>query len=216
MPDEIDTRNIRDISITANDNGIAAGHIENLNVNVDETNTSLQTLLLSLHQSGLFSLPVPAPANDPVEIGRLRRDYYNLFVIEDETYQDGSFSISRSDALTRYTHNADHFRPMTADIIAEILSMPCLFTIRNDDFSRCSENWVCVTGKLSKSTVHGSVIKFKFGYYAPAIPQNLLNQNAELFGLATSSLRNELDDEHWAIKKIDLLSVLKDRNYEIR
>ena len=119
MPDEIDTRNIRDISITANDNGIAAGHIENLNVNVDETNTSLQTLLLSLHQSGLFSLPVPAPANDPVEIGRLRRDYYNLFVIEDETYQDGSFSISRSDALTRYTHNADHFRPMTADIIAE-------------------------------------------------------------------------------------------------
>lgn len=216
MPDEIDTRNIRDISITANDNGIAAGHIENLNVNVDGTNTSLQTLLLTLQQSGLFSLPVPAPANDPVEIGRLRRDYYNLFVIEDETYQDGSFSISRSDALTRYTHDAEHFRPMTADIISEIESMPCLFTIRNDDFSRCSENWVCVTGKLSKITVHGSVIKFKFGYYAPAIPQNLLNQNAELFGLATSSLRNELDDEHWAIKKIDLLSVLKDRNYEIR
>lgn len=216
MPDEIDTRNIRDISITANDNGIAAGHIENLNVNVDGTNTSLQTLLLSLHQSGLFSLPVPAPANDPVEIGRLRRDYYNLFVIEDETYQDGSFSISRSDALTRYTHDAEHFRPMTADIISEIESMPCLFTIRNDNFSRCSDNWVCVAGKLSKITVHGSVIKFKFGYYAPAIPQNLLNQNAELFGLATSSLRNELDDEHWAIKKIDLLSVLKDRNYEIR
>ena len=216
MPDEIDTRNIRDISITANDNGIAAGHIENLNVNVDETNTSLQTLLLSLHQSGLFSLPVPAPANDPVEIGRLRRDYYNLFVIEDETYQDGSFSISRSDALTRYTHDAEHFRPMTADIISEIESMPCLFTIRNDNFSRCSDNWVCVAGKLSKITVHGSVIKFKFGYYAPAIPQNLLNQNAELFGLATSSLRNELDDEHWAIKKIDLLTRLKDQNYEIR
>ena len=216
MPDEIDTRNIRDISITANDNGIAAGHIENLNVNVDGTNTSLQTLLLSLHQSGLFSLPVPAPANDPVEIGRLRRDYYNLFVIEDETYQDGSFSISRSDALTRYTHDAEHFRPMTADIISEIESMPCLFTIRNDNFSRCSDNWVCVAGKLSKITVHGSVIKFKFGYYAPAIPQNLLNQNAELFGLATSSLRNELDDEHWAIKKIDLLTRLKDQNYEIR
>jgi hypothetical protein len=216
MPDEIDTRNIRDISITANDNGIAAGHIENLNVNVDGTNTSLQTLLLTLQQSGLFSLPVPAPANDPVEIGRLRRDYYNLFVIEDETYQDGSFSISRSDALTRYTHDAEHFRPMTADIISEIESMPCLFTIRNDNFSRCSDNWVCVAGKLSKITVHGSVIKFKFGYYAPAIPQNLLNQNAELFGLATSSLRNELDDEHWAIKKIDLLTRLKDQNYEIR
>lgn len=216
MPDEIDTRNIRDISITANDNGIAAGHIENLNVNVDGTNTSLQTLLLTLQQSGLFSLPVPAPANDPVEIGRLRRDYYNLFVIEDETYQDGSFSISRSDALTRYTHDAEHFRPMTADIISEIESMPCLFTIRNDNFSRCSDNWVCVAGKLSKITVHGSVIKFKFGYYAPAIPQNLLNQNAKLFGLATSSLRNELDDEHWAIKKIDLLTRLKDQNYEIR
>ena len=216
MPDEIDTRKIRDISITANDNGIAAGHIENLNVNVDGTNTSLQTLLLTLQQSGLFSLPVPAPANDPVEIGRLRRDYYNLFVIEDETYQDGSFSISRSDALTRYTHDAEHFRPMTADIISEIESMPCLFTIRNDNFSRCSDNWVCVAGKLSKITVHGSVIKFKFGYYAPAIPQNLLNQNAELFGLATSSLRNELDDEHWAIKKIDLLTRLKDQNYEIR
>ena len=146
----------------------------------------------------------------------MRRDYYNLFVIEDETYQDGSFSISRSDALTRYTHDAEHFRPMTADIISEIESMPCLFTIRNDNFSRCSDNWVCVAGKLSKITVHGSVIKFKFGYYAPAIPQNLLNQNAELFGLATSSLRNELDDEHWAIKKIDLLTRLKDQNYEIR
>lgn len=214
MPDEIDTRKARDISITASGNGIAAGNIENLNLNVDGTN--LQTFLLTLQQSGLFSLPVPAPANDPMEIGQLRRDYYNLFVIEDETYHDGSFSISRSDALTRYTHDADHFRPMTADIISEIESMPCLFTIRNDDHSRCSDNWVCVTGKLKRITVHGSVIKFNFGYYAPAIPQNLLNQNAEVFGLATSSLRNELDDEHWAIKKIDLLGVLKDRNYEIR
>ena len=188
MPDEIDTRNVRDISISASGSGIAAGSIQSLNVNIG--GTDLQTLLPLLQNAGLFSSPVPVPSNDPIEIGQLRRDYYNLFVIEDETYKDGSFSISRSDALTRYTHNADHFRPMTADIIAE--------------------------RKLSKITVHGSVIKFKFGYYAPAIPQNLLNQNAELFGLATSSLRNELDDEHWAIKKIDLLSVLKDRNYEIR
>lgn len=214
MPDEIDTRNVRDISISASGNGIAAGNIQSLNVHVD--GTSIQTLLPLLQQSGLFSPPIPAPANDPMEIGRLRRDYYNLFVIEDETYQDSSFSISRRDALTRYTQDAEHFRSLTADIIAEIESMPCLFTLRNDDFSRCNDNWVCVAGKLSKITVHGSVIKFKFRYYAPAIPQNLLNQNAELFGLATSSLRNELDDEHWAIKKIDLLSILKDQNYEIR
>ena len=169
-----------------------------------------------LQQNGFFSSPVPAPTNDPIEIGRLRRDYYNLFVIEDETYQDGSFAISRSDALTRYTHDADHFRPMTADVIAEIESMPCIFALRNDNFSSCSENWLCVTGKLTSVSVHGSVIKFVFKYYAPAIPQNLLNQNAESFGLATSSLRTELDDEHWAIKRIDLLSVLKDQNYEIR
>ena len=214
MPDEIDTRNIRDISITASGNGIAAGTIQSFNVNLDETN--LQTLLPLLQQTGFFSSPVPTPANNPMEIGQLRRDYYNLFVIEDETYQDGSFSISRADALTRYTHDAEDFRPMTTDIISEIENMPCLFALRNDDFSSCSDNWLCVTGKLTKVTVHASVIKFKFRYYAPAIPQNLLNQNAEVFGLATSSLRTELDDEHWAIKKIDLLQVLKDRNYEIR
>ena len=214
MPDEIDTRNVRDISITASDNGIAAGNIETLNVNIGGTN--LQTLLPLLQQTGLFSSPVPIPSNDPLEIARLRRDYYNLFVIEDETYQDGSFAISRSDALTRYTSDARDFRPLTADIISEIENMPCLFALRNDNFSTCSDNFLCVAGKLNRVTVHGAVIKFGFKYYAPPIPQNLLNQNADLFGLATSSLRNELDDEHWAIKKIDLLSVLKDQNYEIR
>ena len=121
MPDEIDTRNVRDISISASGSGIAAGSIQSLNVNIG--GTDLQTLLPLLQNAGLFSSPVPVPSNDPIEIGQLRRDYYNLFVIEDETYKDGSFSISRSDALTRYTHNADHFRPMTADIIAEKLGM---------------------------------------------------------------------------------------------
>ena len=131
MPDEIDTRNVRDISITASDNGIAAGNIETLNVNIGGTN--LQTLLPLLQQTGLFSSPVPIPSNDPLEIARLRRDYYNLFVIEDETYQDGSFAISRSDALTRYTSDA---RDLMRRLSALAFSMPSTSMVDTPRWSR--------------------------------------------------------------------------------
>lgn len=201
--------------LVQDNNGIIAERADVTNNNYSGlAEKQMEQILAAIKQSGFNNSH--KPENNPVEIGNLNKQYYNLFVLEDEDYREGIFSIARSVALQKYTHDIDRFKVLSAEIINDIQNFPCLFTMRNEHYNRTSDSKVCIAGKLTEVSPRGSVIRFRFKYYAPGITQNIINENPQDFGIATASLRNELDVEHWAIKKIDLFNALSMHSIDIR
>lgn len=191
-------------------NGIIAGTI---NGGLNISGVSAEELLQLITRSGFLA---PPQQNNAMEISRLCRTHFNLFVLENEEYKRGTFSIARMDALTRYTHDKEHFSKLDDPVIHEIQNLPCIFAMRNDSFASSDEHRICFTGKVEGISIRGSVIAFSFKCYNPPIPQNVFNQDPQAFHLASSSLRNELDVEHWSIKDVDLLEELRKRGIEVK
>lgn len=151
------------------------------------------------------------------EWSRLSTEKYNLFVLENEEYDHGVFSISKNCAITRYTSQEDmeRFRYLDANAIRELCEMPCIFAKRNAFYNHTEDNHPAVVGRLEKIMNQGETIKFVFKGFQ-AISQQLLNDNLGALGIARAALRNEFDEEHWSIKPGNLQTILTNLGVIIR
>lgn len=141
-----------------------------------------------------------------VEWASLNKRYYNLFVLENESFSVGSFSISKERSLERYTSKKakEEFSSLSDKAISTIRNMPCIFVRRNTHYKEADEVFSALVGRVTEVYEQGDNIKILFVPFQ-TVPQQLLNQNIALLKMAQSSLRNELDEEHWAIKECDLI-----------
>lgn len=141
----------------------------------------------------------------------LSTERFNLFVLENEEYSNGVFSIAKTKAIQNYTHEIDieQFRFLDAAAISELKQMPCIFAKRNAFYNHTNNNHPAVIGRITDVINQGETIKFVFEGFQ-AIPQQLLNENITALGLARAALRNELDEEHWSIKREDLIQIISD------
>lgn len=141
-----------------------------------------------------------------VEWASLNKQYYNLFVLENENFSAGSFSISKECSLERYTSSKvkEKFSSLSDQAISVIRTMPCIFVKRNAHYKKTDKNFFALVGRVTEVYEQGDNIKILFVPFQ-AVSQQLLNQNIALLKMAQSSLRNELDEEHWAIKECDLI-----------
>lgn len=144
-----------------------------------------------------------------LEWASLSTERYCLFVLENEDYNCGAFSIAKKCALQKYTSPAhiERFRPLSAEAIAELKNTPCIFAKRNRYYNHTDDNHPAVLGRITDIFDQHETIKLCFTGFQ-AFPQQILNQNITLLGFAHSSLRNELDEEHWSIKDGNLLSIM--------
>lgn len=152
-----------------------------------------------------------------VEWAKLDQTRFNVFVIENENYDCGAFSIGRRVALTKNTslEYKDHFRPLTPDLIAELANMPCIFAVRNPEFKKASEFYPAFLGKLTGIQRQGENLRFNFVVFA-TLKQQFINDNIRAFRLTTATVRNQLDEEHWSIRRGNLLQIAADMGIEIR
>lgn len=92
--------------------------------------------------------------------------------------------------------------------------MPCIFAKRNKDYKSANASHPALLGRITAINVQHETIKLCFTGFQ-AIPQQVLNQNITLLGLAYSALRNELDEEHWSIKDGNLPGVMTRLNITV-
>ena len=183
-----------------------------ISININNVSDSELAKLLP----ALFNCrPAERPVTHAVEWASLSRTHYSLFVLENEEYRDGVFSIAKDRALQKYTPKELRNKLLNLENIDELKRMPCIFAKRNMYYKGTEAYHPALVGRICDAVPQGEVIKIYFDWFQ-AFHQQILNQNTALLHMASASLRNELDEEHWAIKRCNLIDAFVTMNIEIK
>lgn len=142
----------------------------------------------------------------------LDKERYSIFVVENEKYDCGNFYISKN-AVLKYTDDEDYNRFKNLDPV--LLNMPCIFASKNPCFKTAPEYYPAFVGYISKITPQRDFIKFSF-VDCGSFNQQIINDNLKHFNLLSNKVRNQLDEEHWCIKKGNLWELIKELDIVIR
>lgn len=147
---------------------------------------------------------------DPMRLSSLRSGKYNLFVVENEEFKTGSFSIPLSKCMTKNIsrENKNRYGAMDAGAFAELKQFPCIFAARNQEFLRTTETHQAIFGVIDDLKLQGDLVKVAYLPYM-IFCQNILNDHPAQFGLFAKPVRNEMDACHWTVKDVDLIQILK-------
>ena len=206
MANELTTNTSAVPSISATGNGIAIGQLnDGLHLHIDGSSPEMIAALTRFFPQ----TSIQQATSHAIEWASLRTDAFCLFVLENEKYDCGAFSIGRRVALAKYTLPVykDFFMPLTYPIVEELKQMPCIFAVRNQEYKKTAENHPALLGKLTDVTCQGENIRFRFTCFKP-ISQQLINEHIREFGLRSTTVRNQLDEEHWSIRSGNLIDVV--------
>ena len=179
-------------------------------------------MIINLPPEAIASLPFlignPQPQVSHIaEWTQLNRSIFNVFVLRNEKYNKGSFSISKRVALTKLTpgYYQEHFRPLTSALIDELQNMPCIFAIKNSDYMTASEGCPAFLGKLKEICCQEETIRFEFEAFC-AFKSKFINEHIRDFNLGLTTVRNQLDVEHWSIREGNLIQIAESLGLEIK
>ena len=140
----------------------------------------------------------------------LNMDYYNLFVIGNETLCDGHYTGPKERALTESMSPEvkAQFSALSEEAVLQIKTFPSLFASENHDYGKTDDDHQACFGLVTGVKIQDNGIKI---YFRPlwTVPQQKLNEIASKIALQGASSFNELNRTHWAIKKVNLIEELK-------
>ena len=197
------------MSVTASQNATAIGVVNgDVHLEVGPEVISLLQQITGVQQQAV---------SHAAEWAALNTERFNIFVLENEKYDCGAFSISRRVALRLHTPEeyVAHFKPLTEPLMQELLDMPCIFAIKNQDFMTATEYCPAFLGKLTQIQCQDETIRFRFTTFCN-FRQQFINDNIRAFGLGVTTVRNQLDVEHWSIRNGNLLQIAADLGIEIK
>ena len=140
----------------------------------------------------------------------LNMDYYNLFVIGDETFCDGHFTIPKDRALTESMslETKVQFSALSEEAVSQIKTFPSLFASENHSYGKTDDAHQAYFGLVTNVKIQDNGIKIHFRPLW-SVPQQRLNEIASKIALQSAPALNELNRTHWAIKKVNLIEELK-------
>ena len=141
----------------------------------------------------------------------LNTDFYHLFVINRETYEDNYFLVPEGRALTDYTNSTlrAKYGSLTPEAIAELLQFPALFAAENRFDGIVNKTKDAYFGLVNDIKIQDNGTKVYFTILQ-TIPQQLLNERCFEFGIVDNGKSPfELYRTHWALKQIDLIEALQ-------
>lgn len=196
------------MNVSATDGGTAIGQVLG-DVRIDATEAMVAQIVAKMIGEKNES--------HAAEWALLNTERFNVFVLENERYDCGCFSVAKRIALTKNTRpeHSDYFRSLKPPLIQELMNMPCLFAVRNQNFKRAPEHYPAFVGKLTEIVPQGDCIKFRF-VSCGKFRQQFINENIHLFNLLSSTIRNQLDEEHWSIRSGNLLEIADQIGIEIK
>ena len=147
------------------------------------------------------------------------RSHYNLFVIDERDKMFTSpFFMSADVILQKGTPKdvKDNFFSMDADALERITLFPSIFTTANNGQGTTDSEHRAIYGRVEniEPQEHGYLIHWGCMRFwsnpkgVPFISQMELINHAESFGLGVAPCSNELDEVHWAIKKLNVIEAL--------
>ncbi|WP_455598330.1 hypothetical protein [Cloacibacillus sp.] len=187
------------------------GNIEN------HANVANQTIINIQSMSGNIGSPYfVMPSQASIKGGvvatsfTLNTNYYNLFVIGDESFSDGHFIVPKDRALTESItpENKEQFSALSDEAISLIKTFPSLFASENHHCGKTDDDHNAILGLVSEVRIQDNGIKIHFQPLWP-IPQQRINEIASQLAIQGASSFNELNRTHWAIKRLNLIEELK-------
>ena len=105
--------------------------------------------------------PQLIPIQHAIEWAALDSECYCLFVLENEEYNYGAFSIAKNVALTKYTEESDleKYRSLNAEAVQSLVGMPCIFAKRNNFYNRTDDLHPAIFGRIREIKNQGGTIK---------------------------------------------------------
>ncbi len=149
---------------------------------------------------------------------KISAEYYNLFVVEGETFKGHSFIIGKECALTMSEGVAPEisrrFAPLNAESKRDIQTFPSLFACCTHQLGRAEITHNTILGLVTGIEVLDSSIRISFQGLC-LIPRQRLIDLAGCIGIHTAAMSNEFDRTHWAIKRIDLADELRKAGFNL-
>lgn len=137
-------------------------------------------------------------------------DFYHLFVISGERYEDTYFLVPKDRALTENTNEElkSRYATLRPEAIEELKRYPAIFADENHSYGKTDNEQDAYLGFLQDVKIQDNGIKI---YYTiiTAIPQQILNDQCFEFGICGARSFNELNRTHWALKQINLIESLQ-------
>jgi len=142
-------------------------------------------------------------------------DYYNLIVYGNDEYMEGALTVGSlllsKDRVLSYGCTEEtkaRFERLDNEAITRIKSFPSIFASENHSYGRTDDDHQALLGRINDIGFEDNGIRLYFQTFYP-IPQKRLNGLVFELGFVYSSSFNEFNRTHWAIKRVDLLAVLK-------
>jgi len=143
---------------------------------------------------------------------KINTDYYNLFVVGGETFNENFFLIDKNRALITAegvaADIAEQFAALTPEAQASIKTFPSIFASENHQYGRTDDAHLALFGVVTDIRIQENGIKIYFQRFC-TIPQQRLNEIMLNLAIKGSSSFNELNRTHWTIKRINLIEELR-------
>ena len=144
-------------------------------------------------------------------------DYYNLIVVGDGDLDGtGHFLVDKSRAITESTSQElkDAYAALTPEAINAVKTFPAIIATENHAYGKTDDQHQAIYGIITDVKVQDNGIKV---YYQILnwIPQQKLNELAPELGIGRASSFNELNRMHWAIKRINMVEVLREAGIRV-
>lgn len=165
------------------------------------------------NQGGIINLFMSAP-NGAVynATTKISTEYYNLFVIGDEAFNENFFLIDKDRALTTTEGVAvdvsSQFAALTPEVQASIKTFPSIFASENHLYGRTDEAHLALFGVVTDIRIQENGIKIYFQRFC-TISQQKLNEIMPNLAIKGSTSFNEFNRTHWTIKRINLIEELR-------
>ena len=143
---------------------------------------------------------------------KISSEYYNLFVVGDEPFNEGFFLIDKDRALTVTEGVAadisEQFASLSPEAQALIKTFPSIFASENHQYGHTDEAQLAVFGVVTDIRIQENGIKIYYQRFCTILQQRL-NEIMLKLAIKGSSSFNELNRTHWTIKRINLIEELR-------
>lgn len=144
----------------------------------------------------------------------LNNEYYNLIVIGGElftAFSTGHIMVDKRRALTEDVSPdiKDAVNTLHPDAINFIKTLPTIFADENTVYGKSDDTQMAYFGMVTDVRVQDNGIKVCY-QILNAISQKRLNEIIDKLAIRGHTGFNEFDRTHWAIKRIDLVTELRE------
>ena len=168
---------------------------------------------VQIANSGTANVFLPASNGMVYNAGNaINTEFYNLFVVGDESFNESFFLIGKDRVLTTTEGVAPEisaqFATLTPEAIKAIKTFPSLFVSENRHYGRTDTDHLALFGIVTDIRIQENGIKIYFQRFC-SIPQQRLNDIMFNLAIKGKPSYNELNRTHWAIKRINLIEELR-------